>query len=109
MNLEQLVSLTFWQRLQAQETLWVSWCWMGKDDEGGDGGEKTGMDTEHSRFLFSQKLNFCAPVLHVCSKVLIFFLSFFLFLVLGLVCCLIAECLFWLLEEVLTKEVEEQT
>lgn len=77
MNLEQIVSLTLWQRLQAQETLWVSGCWMGKEDEGEDGGEKTGMDTEHSRFLFSQKLNFCVPGLHVCSEVLIFFLSFF--------------------------------
>lgn len=74
-SLDQLVSLTLWQGSQAEETLWVSWCGMGKKDEGGEGGEKN-RDTEHSCFLFSQKLSFCVPGPHVCCEVFIFFLFF---------------------------------
>lgn len=88
-SLEQLVSLTLWQKSQAAETLWVSWCGMGQEDGGGEGGEKN-RDREHRCFLFSQKLSFHVSMLHVCSEIFIFFLFLF-FLVLGLVWC----CICW--------------
>lgn len=79
---------------------------VGKEDDGGKEGEKNRVQA-HIHFFLSLKLSFCVPVPHVCSEVFIFF---FFFSGSGTgMCYCIAECLFWLLEEVLTKEVEEQT
>lgn len=42
MSMEQLVSLTLWPGSQAEETMWVFQCGMGKEDEGREEGEKNG-------------------------------------------------------------------
>lgn len=76
MRLEQLVSLTLWQGSQAEEALWVSWCGIGKEDEGGEGGrEKQGCRAELLSLLPETEL--CVPVPHVRHEVFIFFLSLF--------------------------------
>lgn len=73
------VSLTLWLTSQAAETLWLSWCGVGK--------EWRRARVEQSPFLFSQRSRFCAPVPCVRNEVFIFFLFL---LVLGLVRCRIA-------------------
>lgn len=76
------------------------------DGRGGQGrrGEKQG----HRAVFFSPRNPALVFLCHMCAVRFSFSSSFFS-LALGLVCCRFAECLFWLLGEVLTKEVEEQT
>lgn len=71
---------------------------------------ETGVQSSRVFFPPSQKWSVNVPRSHMCNGVCVFLLlSLFFPPVLGLLCYHNDECLFWLLEEVLTKEVGEQT